>query len=83
MGKRFSVKIAKNRCKGCGLCIDVCSQKNLILSKSFNASGYHFIEVSSNSCKGCKKCSIICPDAAIEIFLEENSIQSQQKKEEK
>ncbi|HOJ30709.1 MAG TPA: 4Fe-4S binding protein [bacterium] len=74
MGKRFSVKINKNRCKGCGLCIEVCSQKNLIISKLFNKFGCHFVEVIDNTnCNGCKKCAIICPDAAIEIFYEEET----------
>ncbi|MCX7704831.1 MAG: 4Fe-4S binding protein [bacterium] len=73
MGKRFSIKIAKNRCKGCGLCVEVCTQNTLKMSTLFNKIGYHFVEASTNSdCRGCKKCTIICPDAAIEIYIEEN-----------
>ncbi|MGC9066085.1 MAG: 4Fe-4S dicluster domain-containing protein [Candidatus Ratteibacteria bacterium] len=72
MGKGINLKINKNRCKGCGLCIEVCPQKLLTISKSFNKFGYHFIEVVNGDCKGCKKCAIICPDAAIEIFCEQD-----------
>lgn len=72
MGKRISLKINKNRCKGCGLCIEICPQRILKISKMFNISGYHFVEISENNCKGCKMCAIICPDTAIEIFLEED-----------
>jgi 2-oxoglutarate ferredoxin oxidoreductase subunit delta len=72
MGKGFNLKISKNRCKGCGLCIEVCPQKTLKLSTMFNESGYHFVEISEDNCKGCKRCTIICPDTAIEIFLEED-----------
>ncbi|MCM8825722.1 MAG: 4Fe-4S dicluster domain-containing protein [Candidatus Omnitrophica bacterium] len=75
MGKKFSVRIEKNRCKGCGLCLEICPQKNLHISKLFNASGYHFVEISSNNCTGCKKCAIICPDSAVEIFLEEEHVE--------
>lgn len=71
MGKRVSINISKNRCKGCGLCVEICPQSALNMSNFFNKSGYHFVECSSDGCKGCKKCAIICPDAAIEIFVVE------------
>ncbi|HPP66404.1 MAG TPA: 4Fe-4S binding protein [bacterium] len=73
MGKNIELKINKNRCKGCGLCIEVCPQKILKMSKMFNKFGYHFVEVSENNCTGCKKCTIICPDAAIEIFIQDET----------
>jgi 2-oxoglutarate ferredoxin oxidoreductase subunit delta len=71
MGKKFVVKINKNRCKGCRLCVEVCQQGNLVVSGQFNKLGYHYIEAAGNQCNGCRKCAIICPDAAIEIYLEE------------
>jgi len=80
VGKRFSIKISKNRCKGCGLCIDVCSQKILRSSKLFNKFGYHFVEVCQDNCRGCKKCAIICPEAAIEIFFDEDQTQAKEEK---
>ncbi|MCM8758784.1 MAG: ferredoxin family protein [Candidatus Omnitrophica bacterium] len=75
MGRRFSIKILKNRCKGCGLCVEICSQKSLRVSNLFNKMGYHFVEFHGDKCIGCKKCAIICPDSAIEIYIEnlENS----------
>lgn len=78
MGKRFIVKITKERCKGCGLCIGVCPQNALKLSGSYNKNGYHFVEFFKDDCKGCKKCAIICPDAAIEIFFKEDTLEKKE-----
>lgn len=79
MGKRVVLKINKQRCKGCFLCLEVCPQKNLSISKSFNKFGYHFVEINKeDNCTGCKKCAIICPEAAIEIFIDEQQTKKQE-----
>ncbi|MDD3725979.1 MAG: 4Fe-4S binding protein [Candidatus Ratteibacteria bacterium] len=67
----FIVKVKKERCKGCGLCIDVCPQKVFCVSREFNKMGYHYIEPEGEgkgSCTGCQRCVMICPDVAIEIL---------------
>ena len=67
----FIVKVKKERCKGCGLCIKVCPQKVFKVSRLFNKMGYHYIEPEGegkNVCTGCQRCVIICPDVAIEIL---------------
>jgi 2-oxoglutarate ferredoxin oxidoreductase subunit delta len=70
--KKYILKINKNRCKGCQLCINVCPKKHLKMSVAFNKSGLHFIEEDQeNECIGCKNCVIICPDTAIELYQEE------------
>lgn len=72
MTKKYILKINKNRCKGCQLCIGVCPKKNLKISSSFNKLGQHFVEeIQDNICIGCKNCVIICPDTAIELYSEE------------
>jgi MinD superfamily P-loop ATPase len=39
-----------------------------VISKSLNASGWHFPEIApDHECAGCRLCAIICPEAAIEI----------------
>lgn len=69
---RYIVKINKDRCKNCGLCLEVCPVKMFKISKEFNKIGYHYIEVNNDKvCKGCKKCVIICPDTVIEIYKDE------------
>ena len=68
----FSIKIDKEKCKSCKLCVDICPGHVFRASKEFNRMGYHYIETDgSASCTGCKRCVTLCPDAAIEIYLEE------------
>ncbi|MCM8760356.1 MAG: 4Fe-4S binding protein [Candidatus Omnitrophica bacterium] len=67
----FIVKVKKERCKGCQLCIDVCPSKVFRISENFNKMGYHYIEPEGegkNNCTGCQRCVMICPDVAIEIL---------------
>jgi len=56
-------------CKGCELCIDVCSSKIITLANDrLNGKGYKPAEVTDmNKCKGCALCAIICPDVAITV----------------
>ncbi|MCX7917623.1 MAG: 4Fe-4S binding protein, partial [bacterium] len=66
---KYIVKVNKERCKSCKLCIDVCPVGVFSLSKDFNKIGYHYVEVlNGKNCIGCKKCVIICPDVVIEIY---------------
>lgn len=62
------VKIDKNLCKGCELCIPVCPHMSLGVDSSLNDYGLlpaYFKE--GHPCSGCKYCAIMCPEAAIEI----------------
>lgn len=65
------VKIVVNaeRCKGCGLCLEVCPNSVLKLGAAFNKTGHHFISaLAEEKCTGCKQCTMICPDVAIELY---------------
>ena len=62
------VTIDKNHCKGCELCVKVCPQEILAMSKKIGIKGYFYAEmVDSSRCIGCRICAITCPDAAIEV----------------
>jgi 2-oxoglutarate ferredoxin oxidoreductase subunit delta len=66
---KFIVKVNKERCKSCKLCINVCPVGIFKTSKNFNKIGYHYVEiVDEGNCIGCKRCVLICPDVAIEIY---------------
>jgi 2-oxoglutarate ferredoxin oxidoreductase subunit delta len=65
---RGQVHIILERCKGCKLCIELCPQQVLKVSKGLNEKGYHFPEVvpdSDKNCVHCEFCTMICPEFAI------------------
>ena len=58
--------ILKDRCKGCGFCVEYCPKDVLVLSEEFNAKGYHPPKaIKSGECVNCSLCEMICPDFAI------------------
>jgi len=62
------VRIDKERCKGCGLCLTVCPRKNLKKGEKMNARGvFAIVAIDENDCIGCGMCYLMCPDACIEI----------------
>lgn len=58
-----------DKCKGCGLCVDVCPKKVLALSNDkINAKGHHPVEaVNPDACIGCTFCATMCPDCIITV----------------
>jgi len=63
------VKINKDRCKGCFLCIQFCPVKCLKISESLNKRGNQYAEkIEDKKCVGCGNCFLICPDFCIEIY---------------
>ena len=67
---RGRVVIDVNRCKGCGLCTNVCPVNILALSvEVFNARGYHPVGVTDpEACIGCASCATICPDVVFTVY---------------
>lgn len=66
--KKTKIKIDKEKCKGCMLCIDVCPQKVLEASKGVNKRGQQYAVVKlPEKCTGCGLCYIMCPDCGIKI----------------
>jgi 2-oxoglutarate ferredoxin oxidoreductase subunit delta len=64
-----TVKINKERCKGCGLCVMYCPKGCLAISDEINKLGIKPAAVKENSnCTSCTFCALICPDCAIEIY---------------
>jgi 2-oxoglutarate ferredoxin oxidoreductase subunit delta len=63
------IKIQKERCKGCGYCVDACPVKALAISSQFNAIGYFPAVVEhKDRCTGCGICATVCPDIAITVY---------------
>jgi 2-oxoglutarate ferredoxin oxidoreductase subunit delta len=61
-----AVRIIKDRCKGCGFCVEYCPKDVLVMSEEFNRKGYHPPKVvKDGECVNCNLCEMICPDFAI------------------
>ncbi len=64
------IRIAKDTCKGCELCVKACPQGVLALGHEINAKGYLYAKVAEQmKCIGCRLCCITCPDVAIELHV--------------
>ncbi|MFQ6048119.1 MAG: ferredoxin family protein [Phycisphaerae bacterium] len=65
-GPRGQVVIDRDRCKGCGYCVEFCPTEVLVLSAELNGRGYHPPRVvAPERCTGCDLCGMYCPDFAI------------------
>ncbi len=57
------------RCKGCGLCVEACPKKILVLDEAvLNSKGYHPAKVTDQEkCIACAMCATMCPDCVITV----------------
>lgn len=63
------IKVDKNLCKGCEMCIVTCPKGILKMSEDINASGDNYCtQPDPSKCTACKFCAMICPEAAIEVY---------------
>lgn len=67
--KKGKVNINKDRCKGCGYCIDICPRKCIAFAAAINKRGVYPAEfVRHDQCIACTLCAQVCPDVCIEVF---------------
>ena len=70
---RGKIRIKKELCKGCGLCIETCPKGSIVISKKINEKSYfpaEFDKKQKDECTGCGLCALICPEAIIEVYRE-------------
>jgi 2-oxoglutarate ferredoxin oxidoreductase subunit delta len=66
MGK---ITIAKDKCKGCLLCIGFCPKGLIVIDEKLNKRGVKPVKFKqSPECIGCSLCALICPDCCIEVY---------------
>lgn len=76
--------IIKDRCKGCGYCIQFCPKEVLEESEEINARGAHPPKVKDASkCALCGFCMAICPDLAIFVKEKQGEKEEVEKNERK
>jgi 2-oxoglutarate ferredoxin oxidoreductase subunit delta len=64
------VYVDKDRCKGCGFCVEYCPRDVLKMGSELSAKGYQLAVVKeSNKCLACGFCELICPEFAVKLTL--------------
>ncbi len=67
--------IIKERCKGCGICVEVCQTDVLELSDELNSQGYRTPRVkSAEECLNCGMCEMFCADFAIWVMTKAEEV---------
>ncbi len=60
--------VNRDKCKGCGVCVEACPKNVLALSEDVNAKGYFPAkQARPDDCVFCAICATMCPDVAITI----------------
>ena len=68
------MRIDREACKGCGLCVEFCPRHSLVLDPGLNASGVHFaVHQDDGECTGCANCALVCPECGIRILVDEGT----------
>ena len=59
---RGLLKIDDEECKGCGLCVEACPPKVIVLGDRLNHYGYRTAVYTGKGCTGCGICFMACPE---------------------
>ncbi len=65
--KKRIAKVFNERCKGCGLCVEICPVRAIRFGSKIGIYGNFLPEIDIEKCIGCGKCFEICPDVAIKV----------------
>jgi len=68
-GDRGRVDLDAEECKGCGLCVEACPPKVLLLADHLNRYGYHPAAYTGVGCTGCGICFFVCPEPGAIMVL--------------
>jgi len=79
-GKRrgpTEIVITKERCKGCGYCVEFCPKDVLEMSAEINTKGFNLPRVAHpEACISCEVCQYVCPDMAVFVHRLESDEES-------
>jgi NAD-dependent dihydropyrimidine dehydrogenase PreA subunit len=55
------IKVDKNKCTGCGTCVDVCPVEVYVIENEKS------VPKKTGECLVCRACEVQCPQGAIEV----------------
>jgi len=59
---RGQLRVDIEECKGCGLCVDACPPKLIVLNERLNRYGYRTAAYAGVGCTACGICFMVCPE---------------------
>ena len=71
--KRYSLTLNKNKCTGCGICMEICPREAIEVTRTPKADGEKAkpptVNISKEKCNYCGMCEAICPFGALTINI--------------
>jgi NAD-dependent dihydropyrimidine dehydrogenase PreA subunit len=59
---RGRMRVDVEECKGCGLCVEACPPKVIVLGEKLNHYGYRTAAYEGVGCTACGICFMVCPE---------------------
>jgi len=71
--KRYSISLNKDKCMGCGVCVEICPREAVELVKTGKTEGEKAerpsVTFSEEKCDYCGMCDAICPFGALTLMI--------------
>ena len=71
--KRYSLTLDKNKCTGCGICMEICPREAIEVTKTPKIEGEEAkrptVAISEEKCTYCGMCEALCPFGALSIKI--------------
>ncbi|MBS3819527.1 4Fe-4S dicluster domain-containing protein [bacterium] len=70
---KYEIHILEERCKGCGICVEICQADVLELSPEANEKGIQVpYPKKPENCLNCGMGEMFCPDFAIYVWVNDD-----------
>ncbi|MFH1046427.1 MAG: 4Fe-4S binding protein [Candidatus Omnitrophota bacterium] len=66
--KKARIKIKREKCKACGLCVAYCPKGAIVIDEELNSKGVHPAVWKNGECTFCAICALACPECCIELL---------------
>ncbi len=69
--RHYSLTLDKNKCMGCGVCMEICPREAIQVTRTLKAEGEKAkpptVTISEEKCHYCGMCEAICPFGALNM----------------